>query len=141
MIRHSIKLLAFLVALATLIPAAATRAQMAAQTNWSSATPLTITLSSYEFAPAQLALQHGMPYRLHLVNAGGKGHNFSAPELFNASTVAPADQKKIEHGAVEVDGGSSVDIEFVPLSPGAYKIKCTHFLHETFGMHATATVS
>ena len=125
------------VALACVFPA---RAQMVAQPQ-TSATVLTVTLSSYEFAPAQLALQHGVLYRLHLVNASGKSHSFSAPELFKASTIAPADQVKIENGAVDVDGGSNVDIQIAPLTPGTYKIECTHFLHSTFGMHAMATVS
>ena len=102
---------------------------------------VSITLSSYQFAPAHIDLQHGKTYRLHLVNASGKGHDFSAPGLFASSTIAPADRAKIDDGAVEVDSGSSVDISLTPATPGDYPVKCTHFLHSTFGMRATVTVN
>jgi uncharacterized cupredoxin-like copper-binding protein len=108
---------------------------------WSRSTPLPITLTSYEFAPAHINLQHGKAYRLHLVNTSGKGHDFSAPELFAASTIAPADRTKIDDGSVEVDSGSSVDISLVPATPGDYAVRCTHFLHAMFGMRATVTVN
>ena len=109
--------------------------------DWSRSTPVTITLSSYQFVPAQIGLQHGKAYRLHLVNTSGKGHNFSAPGLFSSSTIASADRAKIDDGAVEVDSGSSVDVSLVPMTTGDYAVKCTHFLHSTFGMHGTVTVN
>jgi uncharacterized cupredoxin-like copper-binding protein len=109
--------------------------------DWSRSTPVTITLTSYQFAPAQIGLQHGKAYRLHLVNTSGKGHNFSAPGLFSSSTIAPADRTKIEDGAVEVDSGSSVDVSLVPMMSGDYAVRCTHFLHSTFGMHGAVTVN
>jgi uncharacterized cupredoxin-like copper-binding protein len=108
---------------------------------WSRSTQVTITLTSYQFAPAHIDLQHGKAYRLHLVNASGKGHNFSAPGLFAASTIAPQDRTKIDDGAVEVDSGSSVDVSLIPMSSGDYGVRCTHFLHAAFGMHANVTVN
>jgi uncharacterized cupredoxin-like copper-binding protein len=108
---------------------------------FSRSTPLSITLTSYEFAPAHIDLQRGKAYRLHLVNTSGKGHDFSAPGLFASSTIASADRTKIDHGAVEVDGGSSADVSLIPLTPGDYPVRCTHFLHAAFGMHASITVN
>jgi plastocyanin len=98
------------------------------------AAPLTITLSSYAFAPATITLKSGTAYRLHFVNSASKGHNFSAPEFFAASTVAPADQSKITDGAVELDDGQSADITVTPNKPGTYNLECTHFMHSMFGM-------
>jgi plastocyanin len=132
--------LAFSVALMSSVALIAPCAAADSAQAGSSASGITVTLSSYAIAPAQLELQHGTAYVLHFVNASGKSHNFSAPELFAASTIAPADRAKIERGAVEVDGGSSVDIALTPLTPGNYKVECSHFLHAAFGMRSTATV-
>ena len=101
---------------------------------------MTITLSSYAFAPAQLNLQHGTVYRLHFVNSSSKGHNFSAPEFFAAAAIAPADKDKVDDGAVEVDSGKSVDVELIPGTPGSYKVECTHFMHAMLGMTGTLVV-
>lgn len=102
---------------------------------------VSITMTSYQFAPAHIELQRGKSYRLHLVNASGKGHDFSAPALFASSTIAPPDQAKIHDGAVEVDSGSSVDVALVPLVAGDYPLRCTHFLHATFGMRGDVVVN
>lgn len=108
---------------------------------WSHTALVPITMTSYQFAPTHFELQRGKTYRLHLVNASGKGHNFSAPGLFASSTIAPQDRAKISDGAVEVDSGSSVDVAFIPLTPGDYPINCTHFLHTMLGMRATVSVN
>jgi plastocyanin len=108
--------------------------------DWSKPTPVTITMTSYAYAPAIMDFRHGVVYRLHLVNASGKDHNFSAPEFFAAAQVAPGDKGKIDDGAIDVDGGQSVDVELVPGTPGAYNVQCTHFMHAMLGMTAKAIV-
>lgn len=99
-----------------------------------------ISMSSYAFAPNRLDLVAGSPYLLHFVNTAQKAHNFDAPELFAASQVAPEDRAKVSEGAVEVEGGASVDIAFTPTKRGTYKFDCSHFLHASFGMTGTAVV-
>jgi uncharacterized cupredoxin-like copper-binding protein len=101
---------------------------------------VTVTLTSYDFAPGTIALKAGEPVTLHLVNSAGKDHNFSAPEFFAAASLAPADRAKVEDGAVEVEQGQSVDLTLTPAKPGSYKLECTHFLHATFGMTGRITV-
>ena len=101
---------------------------------------VTVTLTSYAFTPNAIDLKANVPVKLHLINSAEKGHNFSAPEFFAASAIAPADQSKIEDGAVEVDGGQSVDVTVTPGKPGRYDLKCTHFMHTTLGMTGTITV-
>jgi len=93
---------------------------------------ITIRLSSFAFSPEQVRLRAGVPTRLHLVNDSDGNHNFSAPELFAASSVTTGSVPP--GGAVEVPGGRSVDITLVPRTPGIYKVRCTHFLHSLFGM-------
>ena len=95
-----------------------------------------VRLSNFSFTPEAIALTAGRPVTLHLVNSGGGGHNFAAPQFFAASTNVSG---PVHEGAVEVPGHQSVDITLTP-SPGSYRLRCTHTLHSTFGMHGTITV-
>src|SRR6185503_14921185 len=52
---------------------------------------VSVQLSNFKFSPSELTLHRGRAYRFHLVNTAGGGHDFSAPGLFAASTVAPGD--------------------------------------------------
>ena len=101
--------------------------------------PINISLSDYAFAPAALDLKAGTAYRLHFTNAGTKEHNFTAPEFFAASQVAPDDQAKIKRGTVAIEKGQEVDVILTP-GAGSYKITCTRFMHSMMGMHGTITV-
>lgn len=95
-----------------------------------------IRLSNFAFEPRAIALTAGRPVTLHLVNSGGGGHNFSAPQFFAASTGVSG---PVDEGAVEVPGRQSVDITLTP-SPGTYQLRCTHTMHSTLGMRGTITV-
>jgi len=99
-----------------------------------------VVLSNFNFNPNMLQLQRNMPYTLHLMNAASGGHSFSAPELFAAVQVAPEDSAKIANGRIEIPAGQAIDIHLTPMTAGTYQIVCTHFLHQTFGMHGTATI-
>ncbi len=103
-------------------------------------TPITITLTNYAFSPGTLTLKSGTIYHLHFSNNGSKDHNFSAPEFFAASQVAPEDQAKMENGLVDLQSGQSADITVTPNRPGTYAVKCTHFMHKMMGMHGTIIV-
>jgi uncharacterized cupredoxin-like copper-binding protein len=100
------------------------------------ATTISVSLTNFKFTPATITLKSGTTYTLHLVNNGGSAHDFAAPEFFKASTVAPADKSKIDSddGDVDLDSGQAVDITVTPTKPGTYKLICTHFMHQTFGM-------
>lgn len=95
-----------------------------------------VRLSNFSFTPRAIALTAGRPVILHLVNSGGGGHNFSAPQFFAASTDVSG---PVNEGVVEVPGHGSVDIALTP-SPGTYRLRCTHTMHATFGMRGTITV-
>jgi plastocyanin len=104
------------------------------------AEPVSVSLTNYAFTPDTLALKAGTPYRLHFTNTESKDHNFSAPQFFAASQVAPEDQAKIKSGAIEVGGGQMVDVTVTPGQAGSYSFTCTHFMHRSMGMHGTITV-
>ncbi|HEY2619774.1 MAG TPA: cupredoxin domain-containing protein [Acetobacteraceae bacterium] len=100
---------------------------------------ITIRLSNFAFAPAQLQLRVGVPVRLHLVNDSSGGHSFSAPALFAASAYPSGAPP--QEGTVQIAAGGSVDITLVPRAAGTYKLECTHFLHSMFGMTGTIVVA
>ena len=104
------------------------------------AEPISITLTNYAFTPSALNLKSGMTYHLHFINSGSKDHNFSAPEFFAASQIAPEDQAKVEKGRVALEGGQSLDITITPDRPGTFAVECTHFMHKMMGMHGNIVV-
>jgi len=110
--------------------------QAAAQT----ATPISITLSTYAFTPSTLTLKAGTTYHMLFVNSGSKDHNFSAPAFFAAVAVAPEDRAKVEKGQVALEGGQSLDITITPDHPGTFPVECTHFMHKMMGMHGSIVV-
>jgi plastocyanin len=139
MAKHGISLAALLIILA-----ATGHGAWAQQADAQAATPagaesINIFLSDYAFAPAALNLKAGTAYHLHFTNAGSKDHNFTAPEFFTASQVAPEDQAKIKRGTVAVEKGKEVDVTVTP-GAGNYKVTCTNFMHSMMGMHGTITV-
>jgi uncharacterized cupredoxin-like copper-binding protein len=99
-----------------------------------------VVLSNFSFAPNMLQFQRNTAYTLHLMNSASGGHSFSAPELFAAVQIAPEDSGKIANGKIEIPAGQAVDIHLTPMAAGTYPIVCTHFLHQTFGMHGTAVI-
>lgn len=99
-----------------------------------------VVLSNFRFTPNDIVLQHGQPYVLWLSNDASGGHNFTATSFFAAASVAAADQPLIKKGSVEVPAGQLREIHLVAPRPGQYDLKCTHFLHASFGMKGTIVV-
>ena len=103
-------------------------------------TTVEIVLSNFAFTPSALSLHAGQSYRLHVVNHGSGGHNFAAKEFFAAARIAPEDAQLVRGGVIELGKGETRDIRLVP-ARGTYKVKCTHFLHSSFGMKGEITVT
>ena len=117
--------------------AVSARAQTA---DWSQAQTVNVELSSFRFTPATLSFARGQVYRLHLTNTSSGGHDFAAKELFATSMIDPEDAARVKNGEIALKSGQSGDVRLVPNRAGSYPIRCTHFMHSTFGMTATATV-
>jgi len=124
--------------LALLVAAQAPLSELPAQP--SAPETVTVTLSNFKFAPSEIVLQHGRPYRLHLTNGAGGGHDFTAPEFFAASAIAPPDRALVTDGKVKLAGKGSVDITLTPKRAGVYALRCSHFLHAGMGMSGHITV-
>ena len=112
-----------------LVMAASVQAQESNQTD-----RVAIELSSFKFTPSTITLEHGRRYVLHLSNKARGGHNFVAKTFFAAADVAPADRARLSKGGISLDGGDQADIHFTAPAPGRYDVRCTHFMHQTFGM-------
>lgn len=110
-----------------------------AQDPWAGATIVPVRLSSFDFTPSGIVLPAGRPVVLRLQNVSGGGHNFAARDFFQAAQVRPADQGKVVNGAVEVRGGTTVDIGLVPAA-GRYRLRCTHTFHTALGMSGSIQV-
>jgi plastocyanin len=117
------------------IPLASAQSAMAQE-----AAPISITLTSYAITPNALNLKAGTTYHMHFINSSSKDHNFSAPDFFAASQIAPEDQAKVEKGRVALEGGQSLDITVTPDRPGTFAVECTHFMHKMMGMHGSIVV-
>ena len=89
-----------------------------------------VALSSFDFTPSEIRLRAGEPIVLHLVNTGGGGHNFTAPQFFAAASGVSG---PVRDGKVEVGSHASADVRLTP-ARGRYRLRCTHSLHTAFGM-------
>ena len=126
--------------LLVLSAAQAQNAPTGVATDWSSAQTVPLVMADFAFTPNTLQFRANKPYQLHLTNTAGHGHSFDAPEFFAAVGVAPEDQTKVVKGEVEVEGGQTVDVKFVPTVSGAYKFHCSHFGHAILGMKGDVVV-
>jgi uncharacterized cupredoxin-like copper-binding protein len=115
-------------------------AEPASSANWQKAQVVEVVMTNYAFTPKSFRLRRGVPYRLHFVNNGSSGHDFTAPEFFSAVLIAPDDRAKVDGDEIEVAEGQAVDLKIVPERPGAYAFHCSHFLHAMFGMTGQAVV-
>lgn len=99
-----------------------------------------ITLKSFKFEPPEIRLKHGAPYVLHFVNTSEGGHDFAAKQFFAAARIAPSDAAAVRGGAVRLRGGEARDVHLIAPAAGRYEVRCTHFLHSTFGMKGAVVV-
>ena len=102
--------------------------------DWANAQTVQLDMANFAFTPNTLQFSANKPYDLRLTNKAGHGHSFDAPEFFAAVGVAPEDRAKVVKGEVEVEGGQTVDVKFMPTVSGAYKFHCSHFAHAILGM-------
>jgi uncharacterized cupredoxin-like copper-binding protein len=101
-----------------------------------------IGLANFKFVPSHIVLHAGQPYVFHLVNQAKGGHNFVAPEFFRAARVETADRVKITGGEIDLGGGESTTVRLIAPRPAGtiYKVRCSHFMHEAFGMKGDIVV-
>ena len=108
--------------------------------DWSKSETITVTLSSYAFAPADLSLKQGRPYKIHLANESGSTHTFSSDDFFKAVAVQKVvlngvESPSVGEDGVTLEGHQQADVYLVPVTVGSYGLYCDEFMHDTMGMH------
>ena len=92
----------------------------------------------YEIVPSEFRLLRDLPYRLHLVNAGKEGHDFTAPDFFAAVEIHNAGALNESGSSVFLQPGQETDIYFIARSPGLFAPRCAD--HDWAGMTATIVI-
>jgi plastocyanin len=95
------------------------------------ASTVQIRVWSFGFAPNPLQLAAGRPVTLQFVNQSGSSHDFTAHRFFASSTITGG---AAPGGEIELKPHETKTITLIPRA-GTYPAHCSHFLHETLGMH------
>ena len=106
--------------------------------DWSSTQRVEIRMIEYEFVPNQLRFRRGLPYQLHLVNAGKEGHDFTAPDFFTSVQVRNTDALNESKTSVFLRPEQTIDIYFIAQNPGLFAPRCAD--HDWAGMTATIVI-
>jgi plastocyanin len=118
--------------------AVASSDNVVASADWSQAERVDVRMLEYEFVPDQLRFRQGVPYQLHLINAGKEGHDFTAPDFFHAVDVRNADVLGAGKSSIYVKPGETADIYFIADKAGLFAPRCAD--HDWAGMKATIIV-
>ena len=108
--------------------------------DWSQMTTVTVLLREYSFTPTNLRFRAGVPHKLEIVNNGKGKHYFTAAEFFKAIATrkvqsnADGEIKAPYFFALEVFPGRSLDLYFIPVKKGRYRLLCTIEGHADRGM-------
>lgn len=93
-----------------------------------------VQLSSFEFTPRTIVLDHGKTYLLRLHNASNAGHDFAAPTFFSAASITAEDRRWVMEGVVAVPPGQVREVRLTAPAAGSHKLKCTRAFHKMLGM-------
>jgi plastocyanin len=114
------------------------QADTASSIDWSKAQTVELRMIEYQFIPDQLTLRHGQPYRLHVVNAGKEGHDFTAPEFFQSAIVQDTGAFNDSRSSVFLQPQQMIDIYLIAQNAGLFAPRCAD--HDWAGMTATIVV-
>jgi hypothetical protein len=95
---------------------------------WTTAQPITITMTDHGFVPRRIILRRGAPYVLRVVNRSGKGHNLTQSAFFESARVAPADRPLAGDGKIVVPAGGRASVRLLaPMTRpgGTYQFSST----------------
>lgn len=152
MIRHCLAVA--VLGLATAAPlhaadAVPNSAEIVKAANWETMETITIELTEHEFAPRDLKLKAGQPYRLVLKNSGEKDHYYTASEFYQGVAWRKVQTAKPHGGefkapyfsAIEVyKKTGQVELFLVPVKKGTFEVICTIDDHKDKGMTGSITV-
>lgn len=114
--------------------------------DWSRMQNASVVMQEYSYQPEILRFKAGVPYKLELLNNGKSKHYFTAPDFFKAiasrkvQSNADGEIKAPYFSALEVYPGRSLDLYFIAVKPGTYKLHCSIAGHEEQGMHGSIVI-
>lgn len=114
--------------------------------DWSKMETVTVVLKEFSYTPSELKFKVGVPYRLQILNKGKVKHYFTTEKFFKAIATrkvqsnADGEIKAPYFSALEVFPSRSLDLYFIPVRAGSYKLHCTIKGHEAKGMHGTIVI-
>ncbi len=114
--------------------------------DWSKMQTVPVVLKEYSYTPSSLRFKAGVPYKLQIQNKGTVKHYFTAEGFFKAIATrkvqsnADGEIKAPYFSALEVFPGRSLDLYFIPVKKGTYKLHCTITGHEAKGMHGSIVI-
>ena len=114
--------------------------------NWDKMKTVEVILKEYSYSPNTLRFKTDMPYKLQINNKGTVKHYFTAEKFFKAIATrkvqsnSDGEIKAPYFSALEVFPGRSLDMYFIPVKKGTYKLHCTITGHEASGMHGTIII-
>ena len=105
-------------------------------------TTITVSLTDFQFQPANFTIPAGKEITLNATNTGAVAHNFvimklgtTAGELFDDNDLPNV------YWEVQVDPGGKANVTFrAPSEPGDYQLVCRTPGHLAAGMTGTITV-
>ena len=115
--------------------------------NWDKMQTVTVTMEEHSYAPMQLKLKAGQPYKIELKNIGDKDHYYTAPDFFKS--VAWRKLMVNKNAEIKVDyvvatevlkKTGQLDLYVVPVKKGSYTVYCTIDDHREKGMEGKIVV-
>ncbi len=114
--------------------------------DWSKMKTVKVILKEYLYSPSTLKFKTDVPYKLQINNKGTVKHYFTSEKFFKAIATrkvqsnSDGEIKAPYFSALEVFPGRSLDMYFIPVKKGTYKLHCTITGHEASGMHGTIVI-
>ena len=93
---------------------------------------VTVTTVDYRFIPKTLRFQHGVPYRLRIVNHGQEQHEFTAPDFFKTIDIPDPGVLNADKSEIEIPPGMTRTLNFTARRVGHYDLRCSD--HDWAGM-------
>jgi uncharacterized cupredoxin-like copper-binding protein len=115
--------------------------------DWGRMSDVKIELKDAGFAPREVRLKAGQPYRLTLLNTGTNAHYFNAPEFFEsiaarkAQVPRYAEIKAAHFSKFELfPAGGTMELWFIPLEKGRFRAFCHLGNHAEMGVEGWLVV-
>jgi uncharacterized cupredoxin-like copper-binding protein len=119
--------------------------ELVSSADWDTMETVEIDMGEFFFAPDEIHLTVGQPYRLLFINSGDVKHEATSPGLFTTIAFRKAQDASGEYKAptvaeVETFAGKETELFLIPQEAGTFDIVCEIEGHFEAGMFGTIVV-